>query len=430
MKRGRRSLTRGLALVCAVAASGAAIHAGRSDARAAGGNGAASADPAEAAPPRLDYLTLAAGAIPVSVGGSGAHLGASFEKAIRAVDGDPAGFGLLLKPGPADTDTEFVYELPAPTVFDRFAVPNVLETPSPSITFTRRIEILGSAESADAGFTTLASATLTTHRSRGEVTEIPPSAQPVVRWVKVRLAGGIDVTRPEAFFEFSELVGNGRQEAADTSRRFTGAWKGRGVQVRLTQEGPVVTGCYDHDGELTGTVTGNILHALGTERATGVPSAFILGVRGDGTLFGVRSANGAPFALYTGAPSTAASAPSCPAKPEPLGCGSVIHGIGFDFDSAVIRPGASDVLAKLHDGLKDDPASAIVIEGHTSSEGTDRYNEELSGRRAQAVRDELVRRGIVASRISAAGVGEKRPISSNADENGRSINRRVEVHCR
>jgi hypothetical protein len=58
---------------------------------------------------RIDLLTFAQGAIPVSVGGSGSGLGVSFESAMRAIDGDPLGFGLSQKPGAADTDLEFVY---------------------------------------------------------------------------------------------------------------------------------------------------------------------------------------------------------------------------------------------------------------------------------------------------------------------------------
>jgi OmpA-OmpF porin, OOP family len=77
---------------------------------------------------RVDLLTFAQGAIPVSFGGSGSTLGVSFESAMRAIDGDSGGFGLSQKPGAADADLEFVYHLPAPTIFDRFAVPNVLET--------------------------------------------------------------------------------------------------------------------------------------------------------------------------------------------------------------------------------------------------------------------------------------------------------------
>ncbi len=71
----------------------------------------------------------------------------------------------------------------------------------------------------------------------------------------------------------------------------------------------------------------------------------------------------------------------------------------------------------------------MLIEGHTSSEGTDEYNQRLSERRAQAVVAELVKRGIPRERPSAAGIGERRPIASNDNESGRAMNRRVEVKC-
>lgn len=379
-------------------------------------------------PVPIDYLTLANGAIPVAVGGEGATLGASFEQAIRIVDGNPSGFSLTRKPGPASLSTEFLYELPAPTTFDRFAVPGVLETPSPSTTFVREVRIEGSSTGPDSGFVTLARTSLQTHTSRGEYREIVPAVQVPVRWVKLVLGGGISVLQPNSFFEFSEIIGNGRQEVPDLLDRFNGSWKGRGVKVSLEQAGAVVSGCYDADGTLEGTVSGNLLRALGVARSTGVQSSFILSVRAGGALFGVRSSNGAPFAMYTG---DAGQGEACtePLTPE-LGCGAVIHGINFDFDSAAIRADSGTVLDALFAGLAKEPAQAIVIEGHTSSEGGEVYNQNLSERRAQAVVQNLVARGIAATRLSAAGVGEKRPIASNDDENGRSLNRRVEVQCK
>lgn len=382
-------------------------------------------------PERVDYLTFAQGAVPVSVGGAGATLGASFEMAIQATDGNPAGFGLTLKPGSSEMDTEFVYRLPAPTTFDRFAVPNVLETPSPSATFAREVEVQGSAMGPDQGYTLLASGTLATHRARGQMTELTVRSRTPVRWVKLRLKGGIQVLTPQTFFEFSEIIGNGTQQMPALADGFRGAWRGRGVLVELRQDGPVVSGCYDQDGELTGTVSGNILRATGVAAGSGVPSAFILGVSADGALFGVRSTNGGPFRLYTGEAAPAGRGPQCPSPPPVvLGCGSVIHGINFDFDSATIRPESEPVLAKLFEGLRNVPTESIAIEGHTSSEGSDAYNLGLSERRAQAVVADLVRRGIQASRLAAVGVGEKQPIASNNDESGRSLNRRVEIKCR
>jgi OOP family OmpA-OmpF porin len=112
-----------------------------------------------------------------------------------------------------------------------------------------------------------------------------------------------------------------------------------------------------------------------------------------------------------------------------IGCDAVIHGIAFDFDSAVIRPESTPVLEELFTNLQADPRGRIVIEGHTSSEGTETYNLRLSQQRAESVRADLVRRGLAGARVTATGLGESKPIASNADENGRSLNRRVAVTC-
>ena len=88
------------------------------------------------------------------------------------------------------------------------------------------------------------------------------------------------------------------------------------------------------------------------------------------------------------------------------------------------------MINELSAGLTNERHPTIVIEGHTSSEGSETYNQSLSERRANSVRDALIERGIPAESLSAAGIGEGRPIATNEDENGRSLNRRVEVHCR
>ena len=241
---------------------------------------------ADTRPERVDYLTFASGAIPVAISGRGAQLGANWEHAVRIVDGDPTFFPIVSR-ADSTTDTEFVYELPASTTFDRFAVPEIRETPSPSQTFTRRVEICGSATAADAGFTLLAAGSLTTHAARGQVTELTMAATIPVRWVKVRLIGGIALLRPQMFLEFGEIIGNGAQQTPALSDRFEGIWRGRGVLVQLRQEGAAVAGCYDRTGDLTGTVTGNILRATGVARSTDVPSAFVLSITADGALRGV-----------------------------------------------------------------------------------------------------------------------------------------------
>jgi outer membrane protein OmpA-like peptidoglycan-associated protein len=104
--------------------------------------------------------------------------------------------------------------------------------------------------------------------------------------------------------------------------------------------------------------------------------------------------------------------------PPVLGCGSIIHGIAFGFDSAEIRAESAGVLEELFRGLQADRSATILIEGHTSSEGTEEYNQRLSERRAQALVADLVQRGLGRDRLSVAGIGERR-----------SLNRRVEVKC-
>lgn len=392
------------------------------------GSAASAAAPAAE---RIDYLTFAQGAVPIRIDGAGAKLGADYERAIRTIDGNPQGFTLTARPFADDAgDTVFVYELPAPTIFYRFAVPNVRETPAPNQTFTKQIEVLGSAQSATEGFALLASGTLQTHKTREQVTEMPVTVKRPVRWIQLRLTGGITAMRPQMFFEFSEIIGNGTQEVARPVTHFNGGWRTMGLRLQLKQEGAVVSGCCDRAGDLTGSVTGNILRATGINRSDKSRSTFILSLAGDGGVRGVRSDNGSPFYYYTVATAPPGTAFECgqPAAPA-LGCGSIVHGINFDFDSAVIRPESNDLLAALYRGLAGDARNRIVIEGHTSSEGGDGYNLQLSERRAQAVVADLVRRGLAVARVAAAGLGESRPIATNDDESGRSLNRRVEVKC-
>ncbi|MEO0372712.1 MAG: OmpA family protein, partial [Pseudomonadota bacterium] len=204
-------------------------------------------------------------------------------------------------------------------------------------------------------------------------------------------------------------------------------WRGRGVKLELEQEGATVTGCYDGNAKLSGTVHGNVLRALGQNDA-GISSQFILVADADGSLRGLRSTNGAPFKPYDGAASDAVAACLEPEPPK-LGCGSVLHGIQFDFDSDVIRPSSKVLLGDLYNGLSEAGAASVQIVGHSSSEGADDYNRDLSERRAVSVVAALVALGMDGSVMSAVGRGEDEPIASNDDEAGRSLNRRVEVRC-
>lgn len=105
----------------------------------------------------------------------------------------------------------------------------------------------------------------------------------------------------------------------------------------------------------------------------------------------------------------------------------VLRGVNFDFDKSNIRPDAVPILEQACRTLKDEPSITIQAQGYTDSIGTEQYNQRLSERRANSVREWLIRCGIPASRISARGFGESNPVASNATPEGRAQNRRTEL---
>jgi outer membrane protein OmpA-like peptidoglycan-associated protein len=106
----------------------------------------------------------------------------------------------------------------------------------------------------------------------------------------------------------------------------------------------------------------------------------------------------------------------------------------FDFDKADIRRDAGNALKQVGDIIKEKAKGAVRIEGHTDSKGSDAYNQKLSERRANSVRDWLVKNeGLKNVRFSTSGFGAKKPAVSNTkpdgsdDPEGRQKTRRVEI---
>lgn len=99
----------------------------------------------------------------------------------------------------------------------------------------------------------------------------------------------------------------------------------------------------------------------------------------------------------------------------------------FDFNSANLKPGAREKLARVSGVLLSQPGLHVEVEGHTDSIGSDEYNQRLSERRASSVHDYLVQQGIAREAVGTSGVGESRPVATNATAAGRQQNRRVEL---
>ncbi|MBL7826764.1 MAG: OmpA family protein [Saprospiraceae bacterium] len=98
----------------------------------------------------------------------------------------------------------------------------------------------------------------------------------------------------------------------------------------------------------------------------------------------------------------------------------------FDFGKYDLKPEAGPALDSLAVFLKSYPKVRIGIGGHTDDVGTDEFNLDLSERRAQAVRQFLLDRGVADTQLRAKGFGESKPIADNITETGRQANRRVE----
>lgn len=99
----------------------------------------------------------------------------------------------------------------------------------------------------------------------------------------------------------------------------------------------------------------------------------------------------------------------------------------FDSNSSNIKPGFHSSLDKIADVLVRYGKTYLVIIGHTDNVGTTEYNQALSERRSGAVREYLQNQGVVPQRLEALGKGETEPRAANTKEEGRSLNRRVEI---
>ncbi len=109
---------------------------------------------------------------------------------------------------------------------------------------------------------------------------------------------------------------------------------------------------------------------------------------------------------------------------------AVIRLVGFNFDlgSSVIKPDHYEILTKVQKAIEMFPDSKVMIQGHTDSQGSDNINLKLSQARANAVMSYLLANmNIEPSRLEAIGYGASKPIANNDTEQGRKLNRRIDV---
>jgi OmpA-OmpF porin, OOP family len=104
-----------------------------------------------------------------------------------------------------------------------------------------------------------------------------------------------------------------------------------------------------------------------------------------------------------------------------------LNNIFFEYAKATLRPDSYPELDRIVDTMKENPNLAIEVQGHTDNVGSNESNLKLSQDRAEAVRKYLLSKKIQAARVTSVGYGETKPVATNDTEEGRALNRRVQL---
>ena len=105
----------------------------------------------------------------------------------------------------------------------------------------------------------------------------------------------------------------------------------------------------------------------------------------------------------------------------------VLQGVNFEFDEDRLTLNAKTLLDQVAGALTKRSDIKIELEGHTDSKGSDTYNQALSEARAASVKRYLIERGVDGGRMSTVGYGETMPVADNTTDEGRELNRRVQL---
>ena len=189
-------------------------------------------------------------------------------------------------------------------------------------------------------------------------------------------------------------------------------------------------GVYDNRDQCPGTPKGVRVNSSGCPLDSDKDGVYDFMDECPGTPYGVKvSAAGCPLdSDKDGVPDADDQCPKTPAdaKVNSAGCW-VLSSVLFDLNKATIKADFYPDLDNIVNILNREPEMGIEFEGHTCNIGSDAYNMKLSEKRAAAVKNYVISKGIDSSRVSAKGYGETKPVESNDTEAGRKANRRVQI---
>jgi outer membrane protein OmpA-like peptidoglycan-associated protein len=259
------------------------------------------------------------------------------------------------------------------------------------------------------------------------------------KWVKLTLHDNYGNNQWAYLMDFR---GYGRQLEQALLTNVSGMYTSTYGAMHILHDGTTLTGCYGSSGQtFDGGVDGNVMR-LTWHHKDGRFGPAMMVFSSDGAEFfgywweGKSDADPAHGTRWAGRKSSD-KVGSCPGwranysteLEEQLEHDrrSRLYGIQFDLDSDAIRPQSMSTLEKVVSVLASNSTWRLMIEGHTDADGTSSHNIALSKRRAEAVRNYLLGKGIEKNRLETNGFGESQPLVPNDTALGRSQNRRVEL---
>ena len=230
-----------------------------------------------------------------------------------------------------------------------------------------------------------------------------------------------------------------------TRLNVTGVWEGNfygGSDFHLTQDGDRVWGKFEYgngDGFARGQWSDGRLILILTPTTDKVGGAcdprkiLVIPAKGTATAIEPYTLDLANNGAFVGKMSRKSPSPGpaieYPYEAELKNCGQLAtYDLAFETNSDQLKGADWPILQTLADLLKKDKSLKIEIAGHTDSTGNAAANQTLSEKRANAVKKTLAEKyGVEASRLTAKGYGAEQPLADNETEQGRAINRRVEI---
>jgi len=267
--------------------------------------------------------------------------------------------------------------------------------------------------------------------------KFPVAAEVPGRWVRLTIRNNHGA--PD-YLELMDFRAYGTQLTHTPLPDVSGTYETDFGDFHLRQQGTSVTGCYEHDeGVLDGGIEGRIMKFTWREAGDDKGPAVMVFSPDGRKMFGLwwnEGNTGSAGGQWNGTKksSTVGTCPHWSGGAQEQMTKDLaelgrtrIYGINFDSDSDVLRDESKPTLDRIAALLKAKADWKLTIEGHTDSTATAAHNQQLSQRRAEAVKAYLQKAGIEGARLKAVGLGATKPVAGNETEIGRAQNRRVEL---